>query len=37
MCKALYHEDDPAILEKFKVSLLLELLKKCMHHNDPHN
>ena len=33
--KALYHEDDPAVLEKFKSGLLLELLEPCMHHNDP--
>ena len=37
MREALYHKDDPAVLEKFKASLLLELLEKCMHHNDPHN
>ena len=33
--KALYHEDDPAVLEKFKSGLPLELLEPCMHHNDP--
>ena len=33
--KALYHEDDPVVLEKFKDGLLLELLKPCMHHNNP--
>ena len=35
--KALYHEDDPAVLEKFKSGLLLDLLEPCMHHNDPRN
>ena len=35
--KALYHENDPTVLEKFKAGLPLELLVKCMHHNDPHN
>jgi hypothetical protein len=35
--KALYHEDDPAVLEKFKARLPLELLEPCMHHNDPQN
>jgi hypothetical protein len=35
--KALYHEDDPAVLEKFKSGLLLELLKPCMHHDNPRN
>ena len=35
--KALYHEDDPAVLEKFKAGLLLELLEPCMHHDDPRN
>ena len=33
--KALYHKDDPTVLEKFKLGLLLELLEPCMHHNDP--
>ena len=33
--KALYHEDDPAMLEKFKLGLPLELLKPCMNHDDP--
>ena len=33
--KALYHEDDLAVLEKFKSGLPLELLEPCMHHNDP--
>ena len=35
--KALYHEDDPAVLGKFKSGLLLELLEPCMHHNSPQN
>ena len=35
--KALYHEDDPAVLEKFKSGLPLELLEPCMHHNGPQN
>ena len=34
-CKALYHKDDPAVLEKFKSGLPLELLELCMHHDDP--
>ena len=33
--KALYHEDDPAVLEKFKMGLPLELLEPCMHHDNP--
>ena len=33
--KVLYHEDDPAVLEKFKSGLPLELLETCMHHDDP--
>ena len=33
--KALYHEDDPAVLEKFKLGLPLSLLEPCMHHDDP--
>ena len=33
--QALYHEDDPAVLEKFKSGLPLELLEPCMHHDDP--
>ena len=33
--KVLYHEDDPAVLEKFKSGLPLELLEPCMHHDDP--
>ena len=36
-CKALYHEDDPAVLEKFKSGLPLELLEPCMHHDAPQN
>ena len=36
-CKALYHEDNPAVLEKFKAGLPLELLKPCMHYDDPRN
>ena len=35
--KALYQENDPTVLEKFKSGLPLELLEKCMHHDDPHN
>jgi hypothetical protein len=35
--KALYHEDDPAVLEKFKLGLPLELLEPCMHHDNPQN
>ena len=35
--KALYHEDDPAVLEKFKSGLPLELLEPCMQHDDPRN
>ena len=35
--KALYHEDDPAVLEKFKLGLPLDLLEPCMHHDDPRN
>jgi hypothetical protein len=35
--KALYHEDDPAVLEKFKSGLPLELLEPCMHHDNPQN
>ena len=33
--KALYHEDDPIVLEKFKSGLPPELLEPCMHHDDP--
>ena len=32
--KVLYHESDPAVLEKFKSGLLLELLEPCMHHDN---
>ena len=35
--KALYHKDNPAVLEKFKAGLSLKLLEKCMHHDDPRN
>ena len=35
--KALYHEDDPAVLGKFKAGLPLELLEPCLHHDDPQN
>ena len=35
--KALYHEDDPAVLEKFKAGLSLDLLETCMHHDEPRN
>ena len=35
--KALYHEDDPAVLEKFKAGLPLDLLEPCMHHDNPRN
>ena len=33
--KALYHEDDPAVLEKFKSGLPLGLLEPCAHHDSP--
>ena len=33
--KALYHENDPTVLEKFKSGLPLELLEPCMHHDVP--
>ena len=33
--KVLYHEDDPAVLEKFKSGLPLKLLGPCMNHNNP--
>ena len=33
--KALYHKNDPAVLEKFKLGLPLDLLEPCMHHDDP--
>ena len=35
--KALYHEDNPAVLEKFKLGLLLKLLEPCIHHDNPRN
>jgi hypothetical protein len=35
--KALYHEDDPAVLEKFKSGLPLKLLEPCVQHDDPRN
>jgi hypothetical protein len=35
--KALYHENDPAVLEKFKSGLPLELLEPCMQHDSPQN
>jgi hypothetical protein len=35
--KALYHEDDPAVLVKFKSGLPLKLLEPCMHHDTPQN
>jgi hypothetical protein len=35
--KALYSENDPAVLEIFKTGLPLELLEKCMHHDEPHS
>ena len=35
--KALYHENDPAVLEKFKSGLPLELLEPCMQHDTPQN
>ena len=34
-CKALYHENDPAVLEKFKAGLPFELLEPCLHHDNP--
>ena len=33
----LYHEDDPAVLGKFKAGLPLKLLEPCMHHDSPQN
>ena len=33
--KALYHENDPAVLEKFKSGLPLELLEPCMLRSSP--
>ena len=35
--KMLYHEDDPAVLEKFKAGLPFELLEPCLHHDNPQN
>ena len=35
--KALYHENDLAVLEKFKSGLPLELLEPCMQHDIPQN
>jgi hypothetical protein len=35
--KALYSENDPAVLEIFKAGLPFDLLEKCMHFNEPHN
>jgi hypothetical protein len=35
--KALYEESNPAVLEIFKAGHPLELLKKCMHHDEPLN
>jgi hypothetical protein len=35
--KALYEENDPTVLEIFKAGLPLELLEKCMHHDEPLN
>ena len=35
--KALYHDNDPAVLEKFKSGLPLELLEPCVHHDEPRN
>ena len=34
-CKALYHKNDPTVLEKFKSGLPLGLLEPCMHHDNP--
>ena len=36
-CKVLYHKNDPAVLEKFKLGLPFELLEPCMHHDNPQN
>ena len=33
--KALYHENDPAVLEKFKLGLPFDLLEPCVHHDNP--
>jgi Retrotransposon gag protein len=35
--KALYHEDDPAVLDKFRAGLPLGLLEACAHHDEPRN
>jgi hypothetical protein len=35
--KAQYHEDDPAVLEKFKHGLLVRLLEASMNHDQPAN
>ena len=35
--KAQYHEDDPAVLEKFKHELNVRLLEAAMHHDQPAN
>ena len=35
--KAQYHEDDPAVLERFKHGLSVRLLETAMHHDQPAN
>ena len=35
--KAQYHEDDPAVLEKFKHRLSVQLLEAAMNHDQPAN
>jgi ribosomal protein S10 len=35
--KVQYHEDDPAVLEKFKHGLPVQLLKAAIHHDQPAN
>ena len=35
--RALYHKNDPAVLEKFKTGLPFELLEPCSHHDNPQN
>ena len=35
--KAQYHEDDPAVLKKFKHGLPVRLLEAAMHHDQPVN
>ena len=35
--KVQYHEDNPAVLEKFKHGLLVRLLEVAMHHDQPAN